>query len=143
MRTAHEILVAARNGIERDGLDMGSYGETACGTPRCVCGWVAFAAGEFALNEHEEIADEMLEPTGEYEKAMVALLATAPARSFLPDNGVFDSVEAIGFRLLRQETVTGDRGLFTAWFDAAVNATAPPPPDPEFGHVRLKDPVRA
>jgi hypothetical protein len=128
MNEAHELLVRARNGIAREGYDVGSYALDDCGSPRCVLGWCGVAAGI----QHDFY---LFRPAGAYREALAALWECRPCD---PDPEIFDPttcpaarVEDVAFQLARDNHLdpAGELAAVLAWFDNAIGLTAPPPPD--------------
>jgi hypothetical protein len=126
--TAHELLVRARNGIAREGYDVGSYALDDCGSPRCVLGWCGYLTGV-------QDDDDLFEPTGAYREALAALWECRPRD---PDPETFDPttcpagrVEDVAFQLRRDTPLdpAGELAAVLGWFDRAINLTAPSPPD--------------
>lgn len=124
----HEVLVAARNGMERDGWDVGECAEGAgCGTPRCALGWVAFCS-----HPQADVWDVVLD---HHRQALEALWEAAPADARVHQcdrvHHIAYRVEDVAFALDTRQGVDGEvPDAIADWFDRAIAETAPPPADP-------------
>ena len=124
----HEVLVSARNGMERDGFDMNRYGchEGSCGSPRCAVGWVVWESG-FRGSVLVLSIDGDTDPVRL--KAWDALWRVRPCEPNCEPERLtpLERVEAVAWVLWDRSNTDGE--VF-AWFDRAIAATAPEPADP-------------
>jgi hypothetical protein len=124
----HDVLVKARNSIEREGFDVNLYALWGgpCGTPRCVLGWCGFHGG-LADKGNEELFQD--DAPSAYRSALRALWETRPAPPMDDADTLAGKVERVAFALSRVHGngTPAELRMVLAWFDKAIAVTAPEP----------------